>query len=173
MTDYQPIPSTKVIGIVGRAGHGKDEAAGAICRVIPDARRYTFSDAIAIYARIQCGMKKRDPKLLQEIGTGNRDANPDIWASMIYWQIHDHKPPLAVITGVRFREEARIIRRIGGTLLRVSRFNPDGTLFVLGDRDETHAAESEVDTIYCDDTICNFELPDFLGAVTKYATRLR
>jgi hypothetical protein len=120
-----------------------------------DVRRYTFSDAIASYARIQGVMLHRDPSTLQKVGMALRATTPSVWVDCVYWAMVDHQPPIAVIAGVRFPEEADMIRAVGGKILRVERFNRDGTVYVKGDRDENHPAEGGLQYVAPDEIVRN------------------
>lgn len=152
---YKAIEGVKVIGITGRAGHGKDEIARIISNLIPDVRRYTFSDAIATVARVNRQMGARDPKVLQDVGMQWRHLDPTLWVDCVYWSIVDHKPAVAVLAGVRFPEEAQMIKDIGGRIIKVTRTNSDGTLYVKGDRDESHPAEGGLEAVKWDELIEN------------------
>lgn len=67
---------------------------------------------------------KKDPevrRLLQEIGTGVRDlVGEDVWVNAADVIDRAHEGPV-VVTDVRFPNEARLIERLGGVLVRVIR----------------------------------------------------
>lgn len=175
---YEPIHGVSVIGLVGHARHGKDEAARVLARLVAGARRYAFSDAISIYARLQHGMTQRDPVVLQDVGYQVRLDRPSAWLDAVYWQIHDHSPDLAIITGARFEDEVQMIRDMGGLIIKVYRVNEDGSEFVSGDRDRKHAVERDIDSLHHDGLVRNvtgkkplFE-QDVIAQYRRLVTRL-
>lgn len=147
--DYQPIAGTTVVGLVGRSRHGKDSIAKAMLQMTPGAERFAFSDAIATYARVSGEMAERDPRVLQDVGWRLRQQFPDVWLRSLYWAIRDRQPVLAVVTGVRFQDEAELIAAMGGTLVRVKRLEADGTLYQSADRDPNHEVERQIDGLAC------------------------
>jgi hypothetical protein len=154
---YQPIEGTTVIGLGHKARQGKDVAARALVRAVPGARSYAFSDAISAYCRVKHGMTKRDPRLLQQVGLELRDSsNPCIWIDALYWRIDEERPPLAVITGVRFPNEGSMIRQCGGRLWRIDRVSTDGrSPVVADDRDPNHPTETAMSDFIFDEVLTN------------------
>lgn len=153
---FDPIPGTAVLAFTGRARHGKDTAARIIVESFGvDAHRFAFSDAISAYARVAAGMTARDPVLLQAIGYEMRQGRPDVWLGALYGAIADRQPRLALITGVRFQDEADLVRRMGGVLIRVARVDADGAPFLATDRDNDHATERFIDGLVADREVTN------------------
>jgi hypothetical protein len=66
-------------------------------------------------------MTQKDAPLLQRLGLEAREHDPEVWLRAVYWAIEDARPAIAVITDVRFENEAEFVRGMGGTLVRVSR----------------------------------------------------
>lgn len=152
---YQPIEGVSVIGFTGKARHGKDTAARVFMRNLEDAERFAFSDGIAAYARSQEYMlTPRDPNVLVRIGVDWRTGRPFATRDMLYGAIDDRRPPVALITGVRFEDEAEMIRDMGGLIVKVIRTQPDGKgVWVSGDRDPKAITETEMDRISPDFTL--------------------
>jgi hypothetical protein len=144
---FRPIAGVEVVGLVGHGRHGKDSLAKFLMRLVPGAERFAFSDAIAAYARALGAMSARDPKLMQVIGWDRRQANPDVWLQALYGAIADRAPSLAIVTGVRFRDEAQMIREMGGRIVRVVRLEPDGQPFRDPGRAWDHPTEREIPLI--------------------------
>lgn len=140
---------TKIIGLGHKARHGKGYAARAIIAHCATnglyAREYGFSDALKAYARV-LGMRTKDPRLLQVLGTEVfRTIDPHIWVRILLDTIAEQAPDLALITDLRFPNEADAIREAGGKLIRVTRLNADGSLWVAPDRDPSHPSETALD----------------------------
>lgn len=100
-----------------------------------------MSDAISALARVRDGMTTRDPALLQRIGFAERQRDVAVWLRCLYGAIEDRRPTLAIVTGVRFPDEAEMIQEMGGHLVRVIRLEPDGQPFIDPDRDPRHEVE--------------------------------
>ncbi len=141
---YRHVPHCRlVIGLLGASRHGKDTAAKAILKALPGAERFAFSDAVSAVARVCHGMTARDPRLLQTVGNRGREGQPAIWLDALYGSIVDREPEIAVVTGLRFREEVDMIRALApqSTILRITRLTAEGKLFVSDDRDPNSPTE--------------------------------
>jgi len=141
----------KVIGLGNKARHGKNYLAEQIAlyaamRKGQIATLYGFGDALKATARVMFGMRKKDAPLLQMLGTNvYRHINPNIWIEVLQATIEEQNPSLAIIYDVRFPNEAQAIKDMGGMLVRVSRFNQDGTPFIAPDRPANHPSEIALD----------------------------
>ena len=173
---YPPIPGVTVIGFTGHARHGKDEATRLIhCADPAGTERFAFSDALSADCRVNAGMTRRDPRLLQEHGTRRRHEDSETWIRALYWRIDEVRPRVALITGVRNANEETFIRGLGGLLVRVVRVEADGAPFVADDRPRGHEAEAEIDGLRVDYVIRNVsgDLPAFgAAALSTYRTAL-
>jgi hypothetical protein len=140
--------NTQLIGLVGNAGVGKDTAAEVFFRAGFD--RVAFADPIKMLAVQHFGWNgvkdERGRKLLQDIGMAGRAYDPDNWIRHMRWRnpIRYGKP--AIITDVRFENEAQWIRRQGGKLVKIVR--PD--IPVL-----QHLSETEQKSIACHYEVVN------------------
>jgi hypothetical protein len=153
---YAPIPGTLVIGLGYRAQHGKDQAAAILARRLGcDVQRFAISDAIAVVARVSHGMTSRDPKTLQDVGYAERQRRPGVWLETLYGAIADRRPRLALVTGIRFPDEAQLVKDMSGATIRVTRVNADGSPFVAPDRPADHPTEHGLDGYPFDYTIVN------------------
>lgn len=162
---YRPIPGTLVIGFGYRARQGKDLAARLIVeRAGVDAHVFAFSDPIAAYCRVACGMTTRNPTLLQNVGWTARQGHPSVWIDAVYGAIQDRAPRVALVSGVRFPDEAAMIRDAGGKVVHIRRWNEDGTPFVSGDRNPEHPTEHGLDGFVFDYVIDNVS-----GRVEEFA----
>jgi hypothetical protein len=151
---YTPIPGVRaVIGLVGHARSGKDASAKLLLKHLPGAERFAFSDALSVECRLHHGMQARDPRMLQDVGIMFRQARPGVWLDTLYHAIVDRQPDVAIVTGVRFPDEAAMVRDMGGCLLRVTRVEPDGRRFIADDRNQSHVVERDIDAIVTDGEI--------------------
>jgi hypothetical protein len=155
----------KLIGLVGYAGAGKDAAAAGL--VAKGWERVAFADplremALAIDPMIPCHASasshlsgyvaavgwhnaKQHPevrRLLQAIGTEavRNVIGQDTWVNLARKKICDSTRSI-VVTDVRFENEAAMIRRFGGVLVRIVR---EGVGPING-----HASDVASSTIDC------------------------
>ena len=90
-------------------------------------------------------MTEKDAPLLQRAGSERRLENPNYWIDRVFEQIDSVKPKIAVITDLRYENEAYAVATRGGVTIRVSRLNEDGTPFVATDRPANHPSEIDLD----------------------------
>lgn len=145
---YLPIEGVTVIGLGHKARQGKDTTANLIIdRLGSQAMRIGFADALYAIARVEHGMTTKDPKLLQYLGTEvYRAKDPDVWLRALYHTLLDKRPTVAIVTDVRFPNEARLVKEMGGTLIKVERVAKDGTPHRDPNRSQTHPSETALDT---------------------------
>lgn len=174
---FEPIWGVRVLGLGHRARHGKDTTARLLARLSNgDCVRYSFADDIYAVCRALHGMTTKDAPLLQRVGVEMRERDPEVWIRAVYTKIQQDQPKVAVITDVRFPNEADFVRGMGGLMVRVSRFDEDGRPFVAPDRDPDHITEMALaDDAWWDETITNVSgrEGDFVREVESfYARRL-
>lgn len=150
-----------IIGFGSKARQGKDTAGEAVVNyynrkreleikhglkpATPAARLFKFADGVYRVAREEYGMKEKDATLLQKIGDGRRNEY-----GLTYWIDQLDKTMtgfegVAVITDVRYINEAEWIKFRGGYVINVTRFNPDGSQFITTDRDPNFVSEVQLD----------------------------
>lgn len=150
-----------VLGFGNKARAGKDTAVEAIVGYfdkslqlahkhglknhIPVAQSFKFAGALYEECQTLHGMKEKDAPLLQRVGMQRRAEDPFYWIERCFQKIRDEKPDIALISDVRFLNEAKWIKDIGGYTINVSRLNEDGTKFVADDRPADHPSETELD----------------------------
>lgn len=151
---------TLIIGIGNKARHGKDTAAEAIVDYYSDLRdsakkhglkvkhpnvtQFRFAEALYEECRTLYGMKEKDGPLLQNVGAARRDEDPEYWIKKVFDQIIP-SIDIAVISDVRYKNEATAIKKANGFLINVQRLNEDGSPFIASDRPATHPSETELD----------------------------
>lgn len=144
-----------------KARHGKDSCAQAIIDYyhrrnellkkhglyVPPltVKIYKFAEALYEECRIEHGMTEKDPPLLQRIGAWRRETDPYYWVDRIFAKIRSEKPDIALITDVRYQNEAATVKENRGYMIGVSRLNSDGSLFIAPDRDPHHLSETDLD----------------------------
>lgn len=111
-------------------------------------------------------------QFLQRLGTDavRERVHPNVWVSVLERRIRAAAPGASVVVGdVRFPNEARLIRRLGGIIARVERKAPD-----LGDgRDLGHPSETSLDGDVPDFVFVNDgSLSDLEEEVGRVAERL-
>ena len=146
----------QIIGLGHKARQGKDTfgrflAQEAATRGM-NVRVYGFADSLRAYCRVAFGMRGKDAPLLQVVGTDIfRKRDPDIWCRVLVDTIEEQQPDLAIVTDVRFENEAGVIKALGGKLFKVSRLQVsqdptlNGSPWVAGDRDPKHPSETALD----------------------------
>ena len=129
-----------IIGISGKATSGKTALAQTVCNICPSARRVPFAEELknkvieefkipkqlvnfeknAVVDHLNYPMSVRE--LLIKVGCMYRDIDQNFWVNQVYRKIgmdKDHE--LFLIDDLRFRNEAKLIRCWGGSLIRIVR----------------------------------------------------
>lgn len=141
----------KLIGIGHKARQGKNTLAKEMVKKFGAmgiyAKDFSFSEALKMYCRMMYGMDEKDPQLLQAVGTNlfRNLVNPDIWIDQLDLRLKDENPEIAIITDVRFRNEAHYVSDMKGYLIRLERYNEDESRYIAVDRDPNHQTEIELD----------------------------
>lgn len=154
-----------LIGICGRARHGKDSTALAIKQRLELQGVSCFHSSVSVMvfeeaqrtcripsniSREQC--TRQDLDTLVALGHEKRAFNPNYWISRLWSRITCSDALVAIVPGIRFDNEVNWVKKIeNGVLLRVIRYNADGSMFISPDRDPNDVME----------TILNRVNPDF------------
>lgn len=152
------------IGLVGRAGVGKDFTAAKLNELDRRFRRIAFADGVRleIEAELNGGanfpwlwQKPYTPAqraLLQWWGTDfRREQDPDYWVKLGAHraEVMAEEGAIPVFTDCRFPNEAQMVKDRGGVLVRVTA--PDEIREKrLGQLPPEHPSEYESDVIECD-----------------------
>ena len=173
---------TKIIGLCGKAGCGKDLAATILWQEVTD-QRMAFAEPLyeAISAITKVGVTQfqdrefkeqiipwigKSPRyLLQTLGTewGRKLVGEDFWVDILKNRIERMEwwngiARDIVITDVRFDNEAQMIKAMGGDIWHIVR---PGAAAVL-----EHVSESGISECYIDKTLLNSSgIDEFRGEV--------
>lgn len=128
--------------------------SGTVSRIVNSLSRIRETTAL-VSAPLKIGFKKewlsdnnkyRFTPLLQNYGTEYaRSQDADYWIKALDKKIQADLPKIAVITDVRFPNEAEYIKQNGGYLIEVRRLNADGSQFLDTGRDPNHPSETSLD----------------------------
>ena len=173
---------TKIIGLCGKAGCGKDLAATILHQEVT-AHRMAFAEplyeAISVITKVRLSqfdnrkfkeqiipwIGKSPRYLLQTLGTewGRKLVGEDFWVDILKNRIEmmEWWNGIArdiVITDVRFENEAKMIKGMGGEVWQINR---PGTAAVL-----EHVSENGIAECYIDRTLINSSgIDEFRGEV--------
>lgn len=158
-----------LIGLGSKARQGKNYVGNYMKEAIPEIQFYSFADELKKYCRDHHNELepqwqlahqwnkadkitwKDDPiygctPILQWYGTAiMRKKDPDHWIKIIAKQLLQDSPQIAIITDVRFENEANFVKLNDGYLVEVIRVNADGTRFLDPGRDPHHLSEIALD----------------------------
>lgn len=174
-----------VFAFTGLAGSGKDSAADAL-QTCPFFAKVSFADPIrdmlsaigvpvkAIYERNSpfgkedplpnfCGVSLR--RMMQTLGTewGRDQIDPNFWVALTSHKIQRNRnlKKFSVITDLRFDNEAKMIKDLGGVIIKI---NAAGKSFAGSTY--SHTSESGIDSKFIDYIMTNwFSEP---AIVSKY-----
>lgn len=166
---------TTLIGIVGNIGSGKTSTASILKRY--GFQEYSFADPLKQIGKIfnfsdkqlygtqedkleihpYWGVSSRE--FLQKLGTDVfRDFVPTILPSFqdpwvkLFISTYSKEKKNTVISDVRFQSEAKVIKELGGILIRTKR---DNKVLSENKKETVHASEQEINSIVCDYEIDN------------------
>jgi len=148
----------QIIGLAGRAGSGKSEAAKIIASCYPDGACRVLPFAAPLKELCCTGFgwdgKKdaRGRRLLQVVGTdAGRAYNPNIWVEKwTYAALHSsYRTKCIIADDVRFENECGAVRSVGGVVWRIDR--PDTV--VTGE--VPHVSERPLPAALIDATVRN------------------
>lgn len=150
-----------ILGFGHKARHGKDTAGEAVLQhfinlaqgAAKHSLKYSgprvvltkFATALYKECRELHGMTEKDPILLQQVGMQRRLENPSYWLEKAFQSI-PAGTDLVIFTDVRFRNEAEAIKNADGHLIKVTRLNQDGSLYISDDRPADHLSETDLDS---------------------------
>ena len=125
------------IGICGKAGAGKTVAADHLIKKY-GYKRYSIADEVKRIAVRLFKMKKKDRKLLQDIGCKMREIRHSVWIDFVVDQIRGKDK--VVVDDMRYPNEYQALKKEGFKIIKVV---ADRELCIkrLTSRDGTAAAD--------------------------------
>lgn len=143
-----------VIGLCGRARHGKDDVARILTDRFKAANYSCFPCSVsmvihedAIRRELVKSVKREDCteaeiKALVDLGNWGRDVGEQYWLMKLEERILREKPQIAVVTGLRFASEEEWLRTLKGILVRINRLNQDSSEYISLDRNPNDVTET-------------------------------
>lgn len=119
-------------------------ASGHTLKSFPVAGLYKFADALYELCRKEYGMTEKDAPLLQRVGSEYRDRDQDYWVKALFKNIPS-TTDIAVITDLRYQNEAEYIKSLGGFTVNVIRKHWNGDRYIADDRPASHPSEVDLD----------------------------
>jgi hypothetical protein len=146
-----------VIAFSGRARHGKTVAAEAILRHVlaqgGTGKLYDIGDMIRRYC-ITHGrlpqverkdMTREQLEILINVGKEKRAVDVDFWGNAMVAQMVADNFDVALCPNARYASEATLFRGIGGYIVRCTRLNANGSIFISEDRPPNDVSETELE----------------------------
>jgi hypothetical protein len=175
----------KLFGLMGTKGSGKDTSVAHL-RSNPRIACYALADPLKQVTRDLFQMTEaqmhdpvvketvdprwnRSPReLLQWLGTDciRDQIDPDFWLKrFVLWYdqvVRDGSVDAVFVTDIRFRNEAEMVHRLGGKVVRVVRGERGGDSKDSTDPTHTHVSETQLDTVVPDVVVQNDSTVDTL-----------
>ena len=143
-----------VIGFGHKARQGKDTAVQAIIDAKSgewNVKRYAFADSLkeevagkelelCLKYGIPWEPEGKNRKLLQWYGEYRRKQDPYYWVKKLMTKLKEDQPQIALISDVRYRNEAYFVKGFFGRMVKVVRSD-----FVDLAVDSTHRSETDLD----------------------------
>jgi hypothetical protein len=117
------------------------------------ARIYDIGDSIRRYC-IKNGflpeverkdMTREQLQILIDVGKRERANNEDFWIHQVRTRITFDAPDVALIPNLRYQNEANAVREWGGYVIRMTRLNEDGSVFISDDRPANDISETNLE----------------------------
>lgn len=145
---------SKLVAFTGLMGSGKTECANIIDREIVSTCIHKLASPIYeiqdyIYTRCDLELKTKDRELMQAIGNWGRNKSPSLWLDLWvkdYKELQDSRADVYVVDDLRFDNEAKAIKELGGIIVKVSatRETREGRLGkLIGENDVSELGVSE------------------------------
>lgn len=150
-----------VLGLSGKARHGKTEASMAIKNycdsVAIQCKVYEFSAIILDWCikegHLPAGLTRQTldrAQLNRLVWAGNygRTIHLDFWVGKILEAMRRDGPEVAITPNIRFAHEVEMLQQLGdakGCVVRCTRQNENGSMYISPDRDPNDVTETSLD----------------------------
>lgn len=104
------------IAISGKICSGKSTLTDKLIEIYPNLIKKSFAGKIKELAIELFGMKEKDRKLLQDIGTNLRLIDEDVWVKYVINTTNDN----VIIDDLRFENEAKLLKENNWILIRLN-----------------------------------------------------
>lgn len=159
-----------LIGIGGRAEHGKNAATsiikeyveriGGTCQIF-EISQLILAECIErgdlAPGTLRDGKDKIQNKFLVDHGNRRRAESPTYWTKQIHATMLASGATVAICPNIRFPQEALNIQKDGGTIWRIVRLNTDGSMFISDTRDPNDVCETTFEKFPADICLYNME----------------
>jgi hypothetical protein len=149
-----------ILGICGRAKHGKNVTATAIRKKAVEfgfnheqIKEYEISNYVladlqrhgTLVGRTRSGLAREELKKLVDHGLKLRKQDPHFWLDLVFEDMQKDNPLMALVPNIRFLNEAEAIRNVGtpGRIVRVKTLIRDGVEYISEDRNPNDDMETE------------------------------
>ena len=155
---------TLILGLCGRARHGKTTACEAIADHASSlglkAKLFDIGDRVRLYCIqeellpkvARKDMTPEQLKILVDVGKQKRKEDEHYWINLVLEDFRSSKNiDVALFPNVRYMNESTVLRKEGGYIIGCKRYNEDGSLFISPDRPANDFSETGM----------RFIIPDF------------
>ena len=152
-----------ILGFCGRARHGKSQATDAIVKYIheydlPTVAVYDIGDMVRrwciAHGRLpevrRADMTADQLQILINVGREQRDVDLNFWIDQMFQAIDAEEPDVAICPNIRYPNEVEMVKKHGGFLVRCTRYNLDGSVFISPDRPANDPSETCTEMILAD-----------------------
>lgn len=152
------------LGFCGRARHGKTEATESIVKYmrqwdLPTVGVYDIGDAVRRWC-IEHGrlpevaradMTSDQLQILINVGKEKRAVDVNFWIGQMLQRIDYDDFDVAICPNIRYPNEVEAVRSFtGGTIIRCTRYNSDGSIYISPDRPPNDSSETCTEMILAD-----------------------
>ena len=131
------------IAIAGKMCSGKTTLCNHIIKKYPHHIKKSIAGKVKEIATEMFGMKEKDRKLLQTIGTQFREIDNDVWIKYLINQNLDN----VIIDDLRYENEAKLLRLNINEKLQIERIKNTYTNWDQHIKNINHESELEIDKI--------------------------
>lgn len=147
--------SKLVLLFAGKAGAGKNTSADAVEKIYSHGpvktAQFSFAGSLKSIAKEMGWDGNKDEKgrrLLQQIGAAGRAYDKDVWAKCCLKEIQESDCDIAMITDLRFPNEAKAIKEVFPTAKLIQVYGRGYNLGSIADDPSEHAFDEYPDAYW-------------------------